>query len=683
MKTFSNSILMASALVASLAFTSCSDFLDREPLSDGTEAITFHNAEQFQQAADALYGPLPQWKNCTGFMDQNLDISGLASSGGTSVPETDGSWNFGDIRTCCILIEKAEEYTTDIDNSDIAASVGTAHFFRAYHHFALLRRYGGVPIIDHRMDLDDEVMYGPRNSRYEVVNFIISDLTRAINLLPEDKNLTDAERGRVGKDAAKALLARVLLYEGTWEKYVPAIGLDLDGDGVSSGAGKQKPEGYYSIDKMFSEAKRLSAEVIDEAESNGTYSLWNECDSLSYYYLFNIDDKGGNICNFKGAGKKTNREFILFTKYDYDLRRGGTNLTHRIIVWGGTNISASFGESFLCRNGLPIRISYTGNMADAQNNPEFMGYGEFASEFRNRDYRFVGCAYLPDRSTWSSRDLDNRKCTVFGQPYPTPAFPERSDDPTFPGNGDTYDQVKDEPAYSSPSLITRPVLRGGNFGTYGSRKYLSEGANRPDNTESSDIPVIRLAELYLIYAEASCELGNGEISDQDLDYSINKTRRRAGVAPLTNALIANVWDAGYFDHATGHTICKKMTMLDEIRRERTCELFGEGFRLDDLKRWGIAHINLTGQKLGRHVLNTAYTKYRSNDATYYGQPCYFPEAYPLVYGVYEGSGESDPDYGRSIATSSDNLFFQVRDYLSPLPLEQIRLNPQLKQNPGW
>lgn len=44
-----------------------------------------------------------------------------------------------------------------------------------------------------------------------------------------------------------------------------------------------------------------------------------------------------------------------------------------------------------------------------------------------------------------------------------------------------------------------------------------------------------------------------------------------------------------------------MNMLDEIRRERACELFGEGFRMDDLKRWGIAHINLTGRKLGRHV----------------------------------------------------------------------------------
>lgn len=42
--------------------------------------------------------------------------------------------------------------------------------------------------------------------------------------------------------------------------------------------------------------------MIEEAES-GTYKLWTECDSLSYYYLFNIDDKGGNIPNFKSAGK--------------------------------------------------------------------------------------------------------------------------------------------------------------------------------------------------------------------------------------------------------------------------------------------------------------------------------------------------------------------------------------------
>ena len=196
-------------------------------------------------------------------------------------------------------------------------------------------------------------------------------------------------------------------------------------------------------------------------------------------------------------------------------------------------------------------------------------------------------------------------------------------------------------------------------------------------------PLIRLAEVHLIYAEATCELNGGTISDEDLNKSINKNRARARVAPLTNALIANVWDAGWFDHATGKTICKKMNMLDEIRRERACELFGEGFRSDDLKRWGIAHINLRGQKLGRHILGTAYETEKANDATYFGEPCYYPEKYPLLYGIYQGSGPNDPDYGRSIATLAGNLLFSQRDYLSPIPLVQIRLNPQLKQNPGW
>lgn len=67
----------------------------------------------------------------------------------------------------------------------------------------------------------------------------------------------------------------------------------------------------------------------------------------------------------------------------------------------------------------------------------------------------------------------------------------------------------------------------------------------------------------------------------------------------------------------------------------------------------------------------------------FGEPCYYPEKYPLLYGVYEGTGKTDPDYGRSIATLAGNLHFIQRDYLEPIPLQQIRLNPNLKQNPGW
>lgn len=379
--------------------------------------------------------------------------------------------------------------------------------------------------------------------------------------------------------------------------------------------------------------------------------------------------------NFKNAGKKTNKEFILYKKYDYNLVQGGINLSHTVATWQGSNISTSFGESFLCRNGLPIRISYTGNMSDAQDNPQFEGYDTFVGEFRNRDYRFVGCAMsIPDRTFWSSRTEDGRQLTAAGKPYP---------DPVFPQNNDVYNA--NDPAYKSSCGVFKPTLRNNSTASsYGSRKFLIEGAGRSvSNSESADFPLIRLAEVHLIYAEATCELGNGSISDEDLNFSINKNRERARVAPLTNALIANVWDAGWFDHATGKTICKKMNMLDEIRRERACELFGEGFRLDDLKRWGIAHINLTGQKLGHRILGTAYETEKANDANYFGEPCYYPEKYPLLYGIYEGTGPNDPDYGRSIATLAGNLNFSQRDYLQPIPQVQIRLNPQLKQNPGW
>lgn len=667
MKTIMNKISLALAVTMTFSLPSCSDFLDKEPLSQGTEAITFKTPEQFEQAANALY-VLPGWNNYKDRLDGGTDLSGLGSNGGGSAPDSDGSWGFGDIRTCCILLEKAEQFG---DQKAIAHSVGTAYFFRAWHYFNLLKKFGGVPIVDHRVDIGEDILYAPRNSRYEVANFIVSDLKKAISLLTEEKNISNDSKGKVSQEAAKSFLARVLLFEATWEKYVPNIGYNLDGDGVETGAGSFKPEGYPSINDMFADAQKYSKDVIEEAE-RGSFELWNECDSLSYYYLFNIDDKGGNISNFKGASKATNKEFIFYNKYDYDLKRGGVNLTHTVITWQAASISAYFGEMFLCSNGLPIRISRTGNMADAQNNPDFQGYDEFASEFRNRDFRFIGCTFMPDRVTWSSRDLDNRQCTVLGKPYP---------DPVFPKNNDVYDPT--DPAYNSVCLITRPVFTGGTHNGYGCRKYLPEGAGRPEKTESADYPLIRLAEVHLIYAEATCELNGGNISDEDLNFSINKNRARAHIAPLTNALITNVWDAGYFDHTTGRTICKKMTMLDEIRRERACELFAEGFRMDDLRRWGIAHINLRGQKLGRHLLGTAYTKYTANDNRYFGQPCCDLETYPTTYGIFEDRDVNDPDYGRPIATLAANLLFSQRDYLSAVPLSQIRLNPQLKQNPGW
>ena len=82
MKTIINKIFLASALTLSLS--ACSDFLEKEPLSQGTEAIVFKTPEHFVQAANALYN-MEGWKNYDNkanydVMDRNLDISGLAKT---------------------------------------------------------------------------------------------------------------------------------------------------------------------------------------------------------------------------------------------------------------------------------------------------------------------------------------------------------------------------------------------------------------------------------------------------------------------------------------------------------------------------------------------------------------------------------------------------------------------------
>lgn len=200
MKSIITKLVMSSALIASI--TSCSEFLEKEPLSEGTEAIVFKNATQFQQAADAFIEHLPSWKSIT--WDKNTDIGGLSSNGGSAAPESNNTWknSYEHIRQYNILLKKAEEYTGD--KTAINASVGTAYFFRGMAYFDLLKTFGGVPIVDHVMDVNDEVLYGPRNSRYEVFNFLANDFRKAIELLPKESSIAAADKGRISKEAAQA-----------------------------------------------------------------------------------------------------------------------------------------------------------------------------------------------------------------------------------------------------------------------------------------------------------------------------------------------------------------------------------------------------------------------------------------------------------------------------------------------
>ncbi len=174
---------------------------------------------------------------------------------------------------------------------------------------------------------------------------------------------------------------------------------------------------------------------------------------------------------------------------------------------------------------------------------------------------------------------------------------------------------------------------------FGPKKYF----NATDFTTRKaliDLALLRYAEVLLVYAEARFELSES-ISDADLDLTINLLRSRAKVAKLSNAFVA----------ANG------LNMRNEIRRERRVELALENLRYWDLIRWKTAEVELPKAVMGNYY-------FRSE----------FGTTTPVVL---------DADGYIIAQAASFRRFDPAKDYLWPLPVNEISLNPALKQNPKW
>ncbi len=216
----------------------------------------------------------------------------------------------------------------------------------------------------------------------------------------------------------------------------------------------------------------------------------------------------------------------------------------------------------------------------------------------------------------------------------------------------------------------------------------------------NDIPVYRFAEAHLIYAEAKAELGN--IGQEDLDISINKLRKRAGMPDLKADVTADPYlmseKYGYPYVASLNP--DKLALILEIRRERTIELVLEDSgRWHDIVRWKEGKCydqDLHGMYFpGPGVYDTTgdgkpdYCLYDTKDAPESGKGLICIQIQdieidgkfvPYVDGIIlsEGNkGFSDKHKGKR------EKFNEQRDYLYPLPIGELVLNENLTQNPGW
>ena len=200
-------------------------------------------------------------------------------------------------------------------------------------------------------------------------------------------------------------------------------------------------------------------------------------------------------------------------------------------------------------------------------------------------------------------------------------------------------------------------------------------------SDSRDAILMRYAEVLLNYAEARAILG--ELNQEDLDLTVNALRKRAGInQPLTMPLKTDQLQLNRYKRTTDANVL-------EICRERRVELAFEGLRKDDLLRWNEGHLFRT-EYSGIYIKGFNQLIDLDNDGK--------PDLYVIkstdnapsdkVSGVQyfklsSVNGLTEGESGRLTPYKNAKKPFENWEYLNPIPIEELTLNPKLKQNEGW
>jgi hypothetical protein len=574
--------ILSVVLSALLIETSCTKVLDKSPQDQISDPEFWKSDGDLQLYVNNLYSVFPSWglsgSGGNPLLDASTDVaiaSGLflgsknALDGVVNIPASGGGWSWSDVRNVNYFLNNANRVP---DGGSKKQYIGEGYFFRAWNYFVLLKKFGDLPIIKKTLDPsnagDQAILNGPRSSRTDVVNFMISDLDSAIAYLDVKANVGP---GRVNRDVASLFEARICLYEGTWEKY------------HLNDAFKGQTDGSAFLSKAALAAKA----VMDGVR----YSLVTGNPNQVYYNLFNQIDYSGNS------------EVMLYRAYNR--ASYGGNFSNDLWNWPqGTGMTKAMVDMYLCTDGKPVSVS-----------PLYQGDQDIRKVILNRDPRFVQSVMNP------------------GDPV-------------------TIGLKNDTTFWTAPLLSTT----GQSPTAYESQKFRRPQVDPATATYSTDQAYIifRFAEALLIYAEAKAELG--QLTQNDVDITVNKLRDRVAMPHMTLGSITP--DPAWPNY--GYTL---PDYLYEIRREREVELFSEGFRFDDLMRWRADKLILGTRPKGAYYsaeLKAINSKLVA-DANGYLDP------YATVLKGAGGTWGFDPN----------------KNYLMPIPTNELTLNAGIKQNPGW
>ena len=602
------------------------NFLDREPMDFGDENAYYKTVDDLELAVNDFYQILPKMEYLWGgpYEDDNTSDNQCGNwpnnmfypGDKKTVQQANSEWKFVNLRGINFFINKTKE------QMDAGAITGTKEFidhywgegffFRAYEHFRLLRNYGDAPILEVMLPDDEATLAqaSKRRPRNEVARFIIEDLKRAEELMMEN---APAE-GRLSKDAARLLRARVALYEATWEKYHANTAF-VPGNPKWVGA-SMYPDFQFKAGDAQKEIEYFLDQAIEAADLVASHRALDD----DYIAMFN------RLTPFS-----SNDEVILARYYQMGiLSHSASNYLGR--TGGGTGFTRALVNTFLMKNGLPI-------YADGSN---YGGDTYMLDEMKDRDERLVNSVKIAG-----------------------------SDIETVQGPDGTL--VNDTIYYYRPQL----TLSGNEASPtgYELKKWVSnEPGQQEQGQGTSATPILRAAEAYLIYLEAYYER-HGNLGG-NCDRYWTELRRRAGVDTDYNKTIAATDLSKENDLAVYSKGIEVDKTLYNIRRERRCELLGEGMRLDDLKRWRALDNMKDYQVEGMNLWDEMYKMYDNG----------------ALNGVVSPSGVSNyirPLQKTSTSVAYNGYNFPKPHYLEPIPISEFLLtvdgsgNSTLYQNPGW
>lgn len=647
---------MMLAGVAMLALNACNKtFLEREPLSDITPDNYLVEESQLAAYAIELYDSLAIFD----FFDNDMhtDVQAGRTYANRFVPgewkvgQSEGDWSFTEIFQCNYFLQtvlpRFEAGEIAGNASTVGHYIGEMYFLRAWNYFQKLQSLGDFPIIKttlpDQMDVLTEA--SKRMPQTEVARFILSDLDSAIMLMNDVS--PDGQKNRLSKACAQLLKSRVALYEGTFLKYFNGTafvpnGPEWPGKSKDYNASYSFQSGSIEgeIEFFLTEAMDAAKAVADavplvpnsmtaRAETkNEAFALANEANPFAQM--------------FSETDLSSYSEVLLWR--DYDLGLGVMNsIPNRIQEHHGWGYTRGYVDRFVMANGLPIYASGSG---------------------------YAGDDYIENVRT----DRDGRLWLFLAQPgqinilHPSPLG-----------------------THATPIVIVPDILNVlGNHDNptgYIARKgNVYDGAQHGNGRGDVGSIVFRAAEAYLNYMEA-CYEKNGTL-DGTAQLYWQQIRQRAGVdtdfqktIDATDLTIEaeNDWAV----YSAGQLVDK---VLYNIRRERSCEMMGEGLRYMDLRRW-----RAMDQLIG--------TPYHVEGFKLWGPMQDWYDADKLTYGIGDRSTVSDPavsPYLRVHQKTPTSLAYNgyrwtMAHYFSPVAIQHFLITSEgndvnsspIYQNPGW